>query len=89
MENNIGRAFIFGAVLFGHFMAVSTVPVFLVETVSTLPIPPTAIMGTIIIMYLLGGFFMDAFGLIVLTVPIIYPLVESLGFDLIFVLFLC
>ena len=74
---------IFGAVVFGHFMAVSTIPMLLVEVVKVLPLPPEASMGAIILMYLLAGFFMDAFGLMVLTVPIIYPVVEALGFDLI------
>ena len=74
---------IFGAVVFGHFMAVSTIPMLLVEAIKVLPLPPEATMGAIIFLYFLAGFCMDAFGLMVLTVPIIYPVVEALGFDLI------
>jgi TRAP-type C4-dicarboxylate transport system permease large subunit len=40
-----------------------------------------AVMGAIVFIYFLGGFFMDAMGLIVVTVPIFFPIVEKLGFD--------
>ena len=38
-------------------------------------------MGVIIIIYLIGGCFMDAMALVVLTVPVIFPVVVKLGFD--------
>ena len=38
-------------------------------------------MAIIVFIYFLGGFFMDAMGLIVVTVPIFSPIVEKLGFD--------
>jgi len=40
-----------------------------------------AVMGLIIIMYMIAGCFMDSLALIMLTVPILFPLVTSLGFD--------
>jgi C4-dicarboxylate transporter DctM subunit len=70
-----------GAILFGHFMAVAKIPLVLSEWVGGLPLPPAAIMGLIVLMYLLGGCFMDALALITLTVPIIYPVILILGFD--------
>ena len=70
-----------GAVVFGHFMAVSRIPFVLAEWLGGLPIPPMAVMGVIIIIYFLGGFFMDAMGLIVVTIPIFFPVVMELGFD--------
>jgi tripartite ATP-independent transporter DctM subunit len=70
-----------GATIFGHFMAVSTIPFILADWVGGLPLPPVAIMGVIIFIYLVGGCFMDAMALIVLTVPVIYPVVVRLGFD--------
>ena len=39
------------------------------------------VMGLIVLLYLTGGFFMDALALITLTIPIIYPVVLALGFD--------
>ena len=70
-----------GAVIFGHFVAVTEIPLILADWVGGLPLPTIAIMGVIVLMYLLGGFFMDALAMITLTIPIIYPLVLALGFD--------
>jgi C4-dicarboxylate transporter DctM subunit len=70
-----------GAVVFGHFLAVSRLPFILAEWLGGLPIPPMAVMTVIIIIYFIGGFFMDAMGLIVVTIPIFYPIVLELGFD--------
>jgi len=70
-----------GAIIFGHFIAVAKIPLVLSEWVGGLPLPPAAIMGIIVLMYLAGGCFMDALALITLTVPIIYPVILILGFD--------
>jgi len=70
-----------GAIIFGHFIAVAKIPLVLSEWVGGLPLPPAAIMGLIVLMYLAGGCFMDALALITLTVPIIYPVILILGFD--------
>jgi len=70
-----------GAIIFGHFIAVAKIPLVLSEWVGGLPLPPAAIMGIIVLMYLAGGCFMDALALITLTVPIIYPVILVLGFD--------
>jgi C4-dicarboxylate transporter DctM subunit len=70
-----------GAIIFGHFMAVSRIPFVLAEWLGGLPIHPMAVMGVIIFIYFIGGFFMDSMGLIVLTIPIFYPIVIKLGFD--------
>jgi C4-dicarboxylate transporter DctM subunit len=72
---------IMGAVVFVHFMAVSRLPFILAEWLGELPIPPMAVMAVIIFIYFIGGFFMDAMGLIVVTVPIFFPVVMKLGFD--------
>lgn len=70
-----------GAVVFGHFMAVAKIPLILAAWVVGLPLPPVAVMGVIVLIYLLGGCFMDALALITLTIPIFYPAVLALGFD--------
>jgi len=70
-----------GAVVFGHFIAVTNIPIVLADWVGGLALPPAMIIGVIVLMYLVGGFFMDALAMITLTIPIIYPLVIALGFD--------
>lgn len=70
-----------GAIVFGHFLAVTRLPYDLANWVSQLPLPSYAIMGVIILVYLLGGCFMDALAMIMLTVPIFFPVAEALGYD--------
>jgi len=72
-----------GATIFGHFMAVTRVPFELSAWAGNLPLPGSLIMIIIILIYILGGCFMDSFALITLTVPIFAPLAQTLGFDLI------
>ncbi|UCE35813.1 MAG: TRAP transporter large permease subunit [Deltaproteobacteria bacterium] len=62
-------------------VAITRVPFALSEWVAGLELPPLVVMGMIIMVYLIGGCFMDALGLILLTVPIIFPVAVSLGFD--------
>ena len=70
-----------GAVIFGHFMAVSTIPFALADWIGQLPIPPMAVMAVLIFIYFIGGFFMDSMALVVVTIPIFFPIVMKLGFD--------
>ncbi len=70
-----------GATVFGHFMAVTRVPFEISNWVANLPLPNFAIMLVIILIYLLGGCFMDAFAMIMLTIPIFFPVAETLGYD--------
>jgi len=70
-----------GAVVFGHFMAITRVPFDLAGWVGSLPLPPHVVLGLIILVYLVGGCFMDALAMIMLTVPIFFPVVQALGFD--------
>jgi C4-dicarboxylate transporter DctM subunit len=70
-----------GAVIFGRFLAVTLIPATLAAWLSALPLPPWCIMCLIIFFYLLAGCFVDALGLIMLTIPIFYPVVTALGYD--------
>ncbi len=70
-----------GAVIFGHFMAVSTIPFKLADWLGGLNIHRMAIMAVIVFIYFIGGFFMDSMALVVVTIPIFFPVVMKLGFD--------
>jgi tripartite ATP-independent transporter DctM subunit len=70
-----------GAVVLGHFIAVTTIPSMLSGWIAGLGLPDVAVMALIILMYLIGGLFMDSLAMVTLTIPIIFPLVTSLGFD--------
>lgn len=70
-----------GATVFGHFLAITRIPYILANWVAGLPLPNWIIMMMIIFVYLIGGCFLDALALILLTIPIFYPVVISLGYD--------
>ncbi|BBO90343.1 TRAP transporter large permease [Desulfosarcina ovata] len=70
-----------GASVFGKFMAVTTIPAQLSTWVSGLPLPSMGIMALICVMFFVGGCFLDAMALIMLTIPIIYPVVLDLNYD--------
>lgn len=70
-----------GAYLFAYFLAITRIPTTLTEIISNLQVPPTIIMIGILLFYLGLGCIMDAIAMILLTVPIFYPVVISLGFN--------
>ena len=46
-----------------------------------IPVPPLVILGIVLLIYLIGGCFVDSLGFLVLTIPIFFPLGMALGFD--------
>jgi C4-dicarboxylate transporter DctM subunit len=72
-----------GAVIFGKFLAVTRVPSTVAAWLSSLPLPAWGIVALILLFYLIGGCFLDALALDILTIPIFYPVIKELGYDLI------
>jgi C4-dicarboxylate transporter, DctM subunit len=72
---------VIGANMLGYFIAVTQMPNALASTISTLPVHPIIIMMLIILIYLFLGCVMDTMAMVLLTVPIFYPVVIKLGFD--------
>jgi C4-dicarboxylate transporter, DctM subunit len=72
-----------GAIIFGKFLAVTQTPAGLAGWLASLPLPGWCIIGLIIVFYLIGGCFLDALALDILTIPIFYPVIKALGYDLI------
>jgi TRAP-type C4-dicarboxylate transport system permease large subunit len=70
-----------GATIFGHFLAVSRIPFDIANWISTFDFPDYVIMLFIIFIYLIGGCFIDSLALIMLTVPIFYPVITFIGYD--------
>lgn len=71
------------ATVFGHFITRTTMPIKLAGWVGTLDVPPVVIMLLIIAFWFILGCFIDAMAIIVLLVPIVMPIITSLGYDLI------
>jgi tripartite ATP-independent transporter DctM subunit len=70
-----------GAQIFGYFLAASKLPIVMAEVVTQMVVPSLIILITILIIYLLLGCLMPAIPMLVLTVPIFYPVVMALGYD--------
>lgn len=71
-----------GAIIFGRFMAVSEIPAMMASWAGTLTLPPYLVMTIILFIYLILGCFIDSLALIMLTIPIFYPVaVTILGYD--------
>ena len=70
-----------GAVVFGRFLAVSRIPFVIAQFFVALPFPGWAVMMLIILFFLVAGCFIDALALILLTIPIFYPVILELGYD--------
>jgi C4-dicarboxylate transporter DctM subunit len=70
-----------GSLVFNAFLAVTTIPMELADWVGGLGLSPTLVMVLIVVLYLMLGTFMEELSMILLTVPIFFPLVTSLGFD--------
>jgi tripartite ATP-independent transporter DctM subunit len=71
-----------GAVVLGKFLAVTRIPYDIAAWVGGLNLPPFLILATVVGVYLLGGCIMDALALVMLTIPIFYPIViTQLGYD--------
>ncbi len=70
-----------GSVVLGHFLAVTEIPFIAADWVTGLPLPRFLIMILIILVYLLGGSFIDDLAFMILATPIFYPAVIKLGYD--------
>jgi len=70
-----------GAIIFGRFLAITRLPFMVAEFASGLPVSPYLILAFVLVIYLIGGCFIDALGFLVLTIPIFFPLGMALGFD--------
>jgi C4-dicarboxylate transporter DctM subunit len=70
-----------GALLFGYFLTVTQTPQKVTELLTGLGIGKYGVLALIMLMYLVLGCLMDALAMIILTVPIVFPVITALGFD--------
>ena len=74
-------AILIGAMVFNYFIALTGLPQSLADFVAGLPIHPIGILVFIMLIYLVLGCFMDGIAMILLTLPIVFPLVQTMGFN--------
>jgi tripartite ATP-independent transporter DctM subunit len=70
-----------GAGIFGRFITVSKIPMQLSAFVAGLDVSPYVVLMGIYFFYIILGCFVEGLAILALTVPVIYPLIISLGFD--------
>ncbi|MGO2354142.1 MAG: TRAP transporter large permease [Marinomonas foliarum] len=72
---------IIGAEVFGYFLSVSRISFALVEFVDSMHLGPYMVLLCVLILFMLLGCVMDSIAMLLLTVPVVYPLIEAAGFD--------
>ena len=70
-----------GALLFGYFLTVTQTPQKVTEFLTGLGVGRYGVLALIMLMYLVLGCLMDSLAMVILTVPIIFPVIIHLGFD--------
>jgi tripartite ATP-independent transporter DctM subunit len=70
-----------GATILGHFFTITNIPFFLADWLISLQMPRELIMVIIILIYLIGGEFIEDFAFLVMVTPLFLPLVGKLGYD--------
>jgi C4-dicarboxylate transporter DctM subunit len=70
-----------GAFILASFLSISRLPFMLADTVAGLALPPYLILALILVAYILLGCAFDLLSVMVLTLPIIFPLIQSLGLN--------
>lgn len=69
-----------GANVFSYFLALSTIPMRAAGWAASLQVSPYMILAAIIMIYLLLGCLLDAISMMVLTMPVVFPVIEALNF---------
>ena len=72
---------VIGAFLFNPFLAVTQIPANLAAAMPGLDLPPVAILIVIVIGYIILGTFLEGLAMMVLTLPIVFPLIKDMGYD--------
>jgi tripartite ATP-independent transporter DctM subunit len=72
---------IYGSTMLGHFLAITEIPFIAADWITGLPLPRPVVMVAIVLVYLVGGSFIDDLAFMILATPIFYPAVIKLGYD--------
>lgn len=70
-----------GAFIFSPFLALTHISANLIEALTRVSLSPYAILFFILLIYIVLGMFLEGFAMLVLTIPIVHPLILALGFD--------
>jgi TRAP-type C4-dicarboxylate transport system permease large subunit len=71
-----------GSEIFNAFLALSQMPMQAADTISSLGLPPYGVLAAILALYILLGAVMDELAMILLTLPVFFPIVSALDFGM-------
>jgi len=74
-------AIVAGVLIFVHFLGFTGMPQALALSVVSMDVSPTVVLVCILLVYLFLGMFLDGIGMLLLTVPIVLPVIEHLGIN--------
>ena len=72
---------VLGGQLFGRFITISGIASALVDWIVSLTVPAIVVYTIIVVFYLICGCLMDCMSILIITIPIIFPLLESVGYN--------
>ncbi|WP_119419847.1 TRAP transporter large permease [Desertibaculum subflavum] len=70
-----------GAILLNNFLILAAIPNLVSDWITTLPLGPTAILVVILLLYVVLGCALDSLAMVLLTIPIFFPIIKELGYD--------
>jgi len=70
-----------GALIFGYFLTITRATPELVEAIGRANLTPWTVFALVVVLYLILGMLMDQIAILLITLPVTFPLVMSLGFD--------
>jgi tripartite ATP-independent transporter DctM subunit len=73
---------VIAAYIFNTFILITQIPAAIGDVVASLALPGWAIFVVVVIFYLIIGCFLDVMSILIITIPIVYPIMASFGFDL-------
>jgi TRAP-type C4-dicarboxylate transport system permease large subunit len=69
------------ATMFSNFVNFTSMPLDLRDGIARLQVPPLALVGAMMLVYVLLGTIMEELTMVLLTLPVFFPVVTALGFD--------
>jgi tripartite ATP-independent transporter DctM subunit len=74
-------AVLIGGLVFSNFVNIAGMPAAISDWVGSLRVPPVAVILAIIAIYFVLGCVLESMTMILLTIPVFFPIVQGLGFD--------
>jgi tripartite ATP-independent transporter DctM subunit len=72
-----------GSLLFANFINVARLPNDIADWLAGMAVPPILVIVLIVAIYVVLGCILESISMLLLTVPVFYPVVQALGFDLV------